>query len=236
MIEYMTVLPSNIREKIIEICYDDACHFKKFSEDEKRSEINNVTKFMAGIGKHVDKFHFPNHVDAWCHENCNPQDVKHLDGVNTPICEQLFSAINKFTNAKAMNEAHFFLFFLYVFDLHNLNIEGKLRCVANPKSSFRSTHIETMIQNTIDAQEENDEINDVTTMIENMTCEEVASVGSPKSEFKCEVCGVGYKRIANLRQHIRSKHEDSQNTAVDLNYCKVCGKSFVASLDLKAHL
>ena len=49
MIEYMTALPSNIREKIIEICYDDACHFKKFSEDEKRSEINNVTKFMAGI-------------------------------------------------------------------------------------------------------------------------------------------------------------------------------------------
>ena len=49
----------------------------------KRANFNEVTKFMAGSGKHVDKFHFPNFVDSWCHANCNPQDVRHLDGVNT---------------------------------------------------------------------------------------------------------------------------------------------------------
>ena len=92
MVEYFAGLPKRSREKIIEICYDDACHFKKYSENETRANFNDVTKFMA----HVDKFHFPNHVDKWCHENCNPQDVKHLDGVNTPVCEQLFSSINKF--------------------------------------------------------------------------------------------------------------------------------------------
>ena len=61
--------------------------------------------------------------------------------MNTPICEQLFSSINKFTNAKSMNEAHFFLFFLYIFDLHNPNIEGKLGSVANPLSNLRYEHI-----------------------------------------------------------------------------------------------
>jgi hypothetical protein len=28
MIEYLSGLPPSVRENIIEICYDDACHFK----------------------------------------------------------------------------------------------------------------------------------------------------------------------------------------------------------------
>ena len=168
MIEYLAGLPKFIREKIIEICYDDACHFKKFSENEVRADLNEVTKFMAGLGKHVDKFHFPNHVDKWCHDNCNPEDVKHLDGVNTPVCEQLFSAINKFTNAKAMNEAHFFLLFLYIFDLHNLNIEGKLRSVANPKSEHRSEIIKNL-------NKENDPVEQVVDLLENLAVETFVS-------------------------------------------------------------
>ena len=30
MIEYLSCLTSLTREKLVEICYDDACHFKKF--------------------------------------------------------------------------------------------------------------------------------------------------------------------------------------------------------------
>ena len=55
LIEYLAELPKDIRDNIIEICYDDACHLKKFSENEDRASINEVTKFMAGLGKHVDK-------------------------------------------------------------------------------------------------------------------------------------------------------------------------------------
>ena len=55
MVEYLDRLSKPTREQIIEICYDDACHFKKFSEDKKRKDHNETTKFMAGIGKHIDK-------------------------------------------------------------------------------------------------------------------------------------------------------------------------------------
>ena len=40
-------------DKLIEVVYDDACHLKKFSEDPKRANLNEITKFMASLGKHV---------------------------------------------------------------------------------------------------------------------------------------------------------------------------------------
>ena len=249
MIEYLAGLPKHAREKIIEICYDDACHFKKFSEDEKRSERNEITKYMATLGKHVDKFHFPNHVDKWCHQNCNPQDVKHLDGVNTPICEQLFSAINKFTNAKAMNEAHFFLFFLYIFDLHNLNIEGKLRSVANPISEYRYDLIKSL-------DKEVEPIDDVSVLMANLVVdnhkedfektvgENVANAEKSEAadketitEFPCKLCDAKYKRVGNLKLHIKNKHQENNfQTEPSLNLCKVCGRTFVSKGDLQNHM
>ena len=51
MIEYLSCLPTLIRQKLVEICYDDACHFKKYSENETRANFSDVTKFMAGLGK-----------------------------------------------------------------------------------------------------------------------------------------------------------------------------------------
>ena len=246
MIEYLACLPSLTRERLVEICYDDACHFKKFGEDEKRANVNEVTKFMAGLGKHVDKFHFPNHVDSWCHENCNPQDVRHLDGVNTPICEQLFSSINKFTNAKSMNESHFFLFFLYFFDLHNLNIERKLRSIANPSSEYRYDFIESLRENDKDLLEN---VGDVEEIFGHMTVtekeENVDDVGYsnltdkdedlPKaSTFPCKVCGSEYKKIGNLNLHMKNKHQEEYNkTEIK---CKVCGKVFSQDSDLKKHM
>ena len=51
MIEYLSCLPTLIRQKLVEICFDDACHFKKYSENETRANFSDVTKFMAGLGK-----------------------------------------------------------------------------------------------------------------------------------------------------------------------------------------
>ena len=55
IIEYLDCLEEGVRKKLVEIIYDDACHLKKFSEDSKRAKYNDVTKFMATLGKHVDK-------------------------------------------------------------------------------------------------------------------------------------------------------------------------------------
>ena len=217
MIEYLSGLPSDVRENIVELCYDDACHFKKYSENKERADLNEVTRFMSMIGKHVDKFHFPNHVDAWCHKHCNPQDVKHLVGVNTPICEQLFSSINKFTNAKAMNEAHFFIFFLYIFDLHNLQIEKRLRSTANPKSEYRYELIKKL------KDEEIDEVSSLMAkiVVEEEESDEVADVhlnndlepNTAASEFSCHLCNANYKRAGNLKQHLSKKHNGESTLA-----------------------
>ena len=238
MVEYFSKLPAVSREEIIEILYDDACHFKKFSEDEKRAAKNETTDFMAKrVGKHVDKFHFPNHVDAWCHKHCNPADVKHLEGVNTPICEQLFSAINKFTNTKSMNEAHFFLFFLYIFDLHNLNIEGKLRSVANPFSDHRyeiiantSKKLKTQEVDTIDNLMKN--------LVINVPDEENAIEFNKKQvEFECFKCGSKYKKEGMLKLHVQKKHPESKwDDMAQKKFCKICSASFDNEKDLKKHI
>ena len=46
---------------------------------------------------------------------------------------QCFHWLNKYKSYKSMNELHFFLFMLYMTDLHSLKIERKLRVMACPK-------------------------------------------------------------------------------------------------------
>jgi hypothetical protein len=87
------------KDGIKEILYDDCCHLKRFSENPLRAQRSDVTKAFADISKHVDKFHFKNHVDKWCQEHCDPYKVKYLEGLNTQICEQLFK---KLTNIQTV--------------------------------------------------------------------------------------------------------------------------------------
>ena len=244
IVEYLAALPKNVREEIIEILYDDACHFKKFSEKKEHAEKNDVTEFLATkVGKHVDKFHFPNHVDKWCHQNCNPNEVKHLEGVNTPICEQLFSAINKFTNAKAMNESHFFLFFLFIFDLHNLNIEGKLRSIANPCSEHRDNIIKALSSKVIDEENSKckddeiaNEIDEVEILLESLTFDCPKEAGSTKNEFVCQVCNASYKKEGNLKNHLKKKHPVCEQDFSASKVCTVCGIQVPDEKSLKTHM
>jgi len=37
---------------------------------------------------------FRNHIDPWCIKNCDPLKVEEFDGVNTPVCEHMFTKIN----------------------------------------------------------------------------------------------------------------------------------------------
>ena len=64
------------------ICYDDACHLKKYCMNPKRKSITKVTERLANMNMVIDKMHFRNHVDKWCKANCNPYDRRDLDGVS----------------------------------------------------------------------------------------------------------------------------------------------------------
>ena len=54
------------------IVYDDACHLKKYASNKERVLLTETTQRMVNMAMVVDKFHFKNHVDKWCKNNCNP--------------------------------------------------------------------------------------------------------------------------------------------------------------------
>lgn len=65
------------------ICYDDACHLKKYCANPKRKCLTTVTERLGNMDMVIDKMHFRNHVDPWCRLNCNPYDRADLDGVSS---------------------------------------------------------------------------------------------------------------------------------------------------------
>ena len=134
LIKYLSSLSKLELEVLV---YDDVCHLVKFALNHILLERNKSTGFFNSLKFSIDRFHFKNHIDPFCHENFNPKDVPELKAVNTQICEQLFTDINKFKNCKSMNEAHFFIFHFYNMDLHNLSIEGFANTMPNPHTDFR---------------------------------------------------------------------------------------------------
>ena len=66
----------------------------------------------------------------------------HFFKVDCQVCEQLFKKINSHKNCKSFNEARFFMFFLYQFDIHNLAIEGLESKMADPREEFRWDNLE----------------------------------------------------------------------------------------------
>ena len=199
-----------------ELLYDDCCHLKAFSEKEVNAKQNEVTQYFADIGKHVDRFHFRNHVDPWCQANCNPEGVPSLQGVNTQVCEQLFKKINSHKNCKSFNEARFFMFFIYQFDIHNLAIEGLESKMADPRDDFRWENIELkepVISETHD---------DIVSEFENL---------SVVPKFICSYCGSGYTQAGYLKRHVETKHESKSGPE-----CNECGKLFANSKSFEKHM
>ena len=54
------------------ICYDDACHLKKYAQNSVRRNITGIAQKMAEMEMIIDRFHFKSHVDRWSKEHCNP--------------------------------------------------------------------------------------------------------------------------------------------------------------------
>lgn len=64
------------------ICYDDACHLKKFSTNSKRSELTVQSRQLAEIDMAVDKMHMRGHIDSWCKDKCDPKKFPILNNVS----------------------------------------------------------------------------------------------------------------------------------------------------------
>lgn len=60
------------------ICYDDACHLKKFSQNPSRSQLTTTSNRLSSMVIVCDRFHFKNHTDSWCKKNCNPYTCSKL--------------------------------------------------------------------------------------------------------------------------------------------------------------
>ena len=60
------------------ICYDDACHLKKFANNPIRNCLTSTTRKLHAMDIVCDRFHFKNHIDKWCKEHCNPYNCGNL--------------------------------------------------------------------------------------------------------------------------------------------------------------
>ena len=202
------------------------------SEKKSVMDQNDVTRKFGAAHKAVDKFHFPGHVSKKCHETCDPYKMPCFDDINSPVCEQVFSRLNRFTQVKGMNESHFLFFFIYLLDLQNLDIEGRLRSVANPFSAERKEIIEKSYY---------DEciINDIPrdlTLLPSAPEDELehieAVVQNEKELFECQMCDAKYKHQGSLRKHTQKKHSIVQGLIV----CELCDSKFQTKKPHTRHL
>ena len=239
LVEYVSYLSEEGRDSLKNLIYDDACHLKKFAEnDVKRRNLNEYTQFMGNIPKYVDNFHFRNHTDAWCHAMCNPKDSRELDGVNTEACEQTFKWCNQFTSVKGMNESHFWFFFTVVFDMHNLHVEGRLRSIAHPQSAFRWDALKLMDcePSLLDGQDEEvvDKDNSLTLLEDGLSGLSIGKGLPDEVSYKCDDCGAKYKKPWLLKSHMKKKHETVPE--VDVYKCNECEASFDSQRNLNRHV
>ena len=202
---------------------------------------------MKDVPMSVDKFHFINHVDSWCRENCDPTKIKELDNVNTESCEQTFKWVNKFTSVKAMNGPQFWMFFTYIFDLHNLSKEDKLRSSVNPLSEHRwnnsstTSDYERLLNINADTNEEN--VNEENTLLESSpdvdidVADKLDNMSLEPKKYVCEECGAKYKVPWTLKSHMTKKHSTKENVSTfeKIFICKECSEIFTSKLLLEDH-
>lgn len=64
------------------VCYDDACHLRRYANNPARSDLTFCTRLLSKeIEIVVDKMHMAGHTDDWCHKHCNPRSFKDLENV-----------------------------------------------------------------------------------------------------------------------------------------------------------
>ena len=156
------------------------------------------------------------HVDQWCH----------------------FKKINKHLNCRKMNEPRFGLFFLYQYEIHNLEIENQT-ILADPREDVRWDNINiipvVLESETLSAPSKHQPVEKSAQGIEVVT-NAVKKLALSK-EFKCPECKASFVKEGNLKIHSNTVHNKSKGNG---NTCDHCEKllSSVQALDrhLKTHM
>ena len=64
------------------LCYDDACHLRKYSLNLCRQDLTPTTKILSHLLMAVDKMHMAGHVDSWYKNTCDPHLFTDLNQVS----------------------------------------------------------------------------------------------------------------------------------------------------------
>lgn len=200
------------------------CHLKPYAEKEE-NQMGPKGKQFASKLMAVDKLHFRGHRGKYCQEFCDPWKLKELDGVNTPVCEQTFAWMNRFTQCRGMNEARFFWFFMYIIDLRNNAREKKLRVLLDPACAERKKYCDSIpkinLSSTDSSREQAGPIHPLEPYME-----------MEDGTFSCSYCAKVYKQLASLKKHLEKNH--ALVNAVTFS-CALCRKCFETKFQLTRH-
>ena len=246
-----------ILDKLETIFYDDACHMWKFMTKKERMAYSEAATRLGKLEMMVDFFHIKNHTDKFCHENLNPYTIKeHLKDINSNICEQTFSWLNRFMQTKPMNRARHLWFFIYLLDRHNLKKEGRLdethpryqHIESDRTSDVNCNTTEESEQTSVGLQpkgeQEESNNNAVGTMKQKITdyfCQEKRlnqdqKKPREKETFYCSECPIStIKTQAGLKKHLLLIHKIDSEAHLKKFECEKCGKMFKQKNYLTRH-
>ena len=209
------------------------------------------TNFSSRTRAVVFQLFSRNHVGKRCVEERDPYKIRDLDNVNTQACEQLFRDVNKHTNCQAMSEANFFMFWIYLMDLHNLAIAGFSRVEPDPREEYRTSIIKpnNMDLSRLNAQKKEKKLRDEEASGQLLQTEKPVGEDSGMNKvlamlggldidtLKCPVCEEPFKREGHLKNHLL-KHEEGQKTSSEKQglCCKLCSLPCASKLALDRHV
>ena len=137
-------------------------------------------------------------------KKCDPFKESELYNVNTPVCEQVFTKINRHRNCKSMNKARYFMFWFYNIDLHNLDVEGLDSSVPDPWGEFRRTQFKVIPVDFMNLpNKQTEQVHELSKLLSSLKVK-----SSEKRSVKCTLCGAGYKMEGYLKLHMKEKHND----------------------------
>ena len=102
------------------ICYDDACHLKKFAQNPVRSTQTALAARITGMQILCDRFHFKNHIDGWCRQHCNPLTSANLQ-VNVVYVKEILSRENVTLHAQTFCQYMLLIVLVLTVDPVNYN-------------------------------------------------------------------------------------------------------------------
>ena len=124
-----------------------------------------------------------------------------------------------------MNEARFTLFFLYQYELHNLDVEH-MTILADPRQEYRWLNLKVKPVNFEDYRNDREKTEDDMVNVE----ESLATLQIEEFPYKCDQCSSKYKKEGFLKRHKTSKHKTETG-----GMCGECEAIFPTAAELEKH-